>query len=168
VPISGARFEVGNSQQPNNSRCRSSLVCSAQGLDRGRRLVSSRRWRSTPILRCRTGTLFGTTLVLHTAFPANSSVFVQPKRRGTDIIRCSNDGENEERSSEGRSGRPFGWGWLRSALRPVQQLSSPFKLLGNVLLLFLLMRVWPLSGRNTVGGDSRSPASWALHLLYLV
>lgn len=72
-------------------------------------------------------------------------------------VRCKAEGnEEDDKQNDGRpppkrSRKPLGW--LREMLGSVRSQKS-FRIIFNVAGLLLLMRFWPLNGRNPLTGDS--------------
>jgi hypothetical protein len=86
------------------------------------------------------------------------------RRRGTAnrakrFIICAKDDKNVRRGQPNGPWRPWQWLTQKAASLRVQQ---PARLLFNVVLLFLLMRLWPLGGRNPVGEPAQLVAEVAL------
>ncbi len=83
-------------------------------------------------------------------------------------VRCKAEGnEEDDKQNDGRrpppkrSRKPLGW--LREVLGSVRSQKS-IRIIFNVAGLLLLMRFWPLNGRNPLTGDS---ANVSIEVCYL-
>jgi hypothetical protein len=73
--------------------------------------------------------------------------------RGNRLIVHAKDDKNVRRGQPNRPWRP--WTWITQKASSIKaQLSV--RVIFNVMMLFLLMRLWPIGGRNPVGDPSHT------------
>lgn len=74
-------------------------------------------------------------------------VFRSWKRGQLVLVNSGSDdpGNNSNRRSPARSGRP--WSWLQRLVAN-WKLGQPLRILFNIMFIFFLMRMWPLGGRT--------------------
>lgn len=84
--------------------------------------------------------------------------------RGNRLVVHCKDDKNVRRGQPNRPWSP--WSWLTQKASSIKaQLSA--RVIFNVLMLFLLMRLWPIGGRNPVGDPSHTWEVCPLCLLAL-